>query len=224
MLVIHNWGNDEMFFQHVRSVMDLLTTPRLPLGARPKSVPPSASSGASTSASTSAATRAATPAVAADSDEEFGDAEEHELMVLQDDQHERDEDIPMSQSSSKSSLGSKSFKQKMMEQLNSLSSKMSKLLSKSQDENDESNSQVVSSKASVENIAEAPDLMIACRSVSHITTLFPFLEYKDNQFHCATCISYLSSTSTTPKYSTIHYDSADGIDFSKVDFTIRHMI
>jgi hypothetical protein len=32
-----------------------------------------------------------------------------------------------------------------------------------------------------------------------------------------------SSTSTTPKYSTIHYNSADGIDFSKVDLTIQHI-
>jgi arsenate reductase-like glutaredoxin family protein len=48
---------------------------------------------------------------------------------------------------------------------------------------------------------ESPDFMIACRSISHITTLFPFFIYENNCFKCTTCIQYLAPNLTTTKSS-----------------------
>ena len=163
-----------------RSVIELLT--RRPQVARPNSVPSSASAPASQELS--------------ESEDEFGETAEPELTGLRDDQSGLDE--PMSRSSSKSSLGSKSFKQRMIESLNSLSDKMSHLLSEKQDPTEPQD--VISSNTLT---AALIDLMISCRSISHIT-LFPFIEYDNNQFKCKTCNEYLTSTTATPKFSTIH--------------------
>jgi hypothetical protein len=149
--------------------------------------------------------------------DEFEDTPEDELISLRSD-NEPILDDHVSKSPSRSSMGNKSFKQIVNDKLDFLTNQVTDFMAKCkifqiQTETKGMDEPVVS-PISEEIKNDNFDLLHACRSIHHITILFPFFSYQNNNFACNTCMDYVSFNATISRVTPITYDSTESIDFS----------
>jgi hypothetical protein len=147
--------------------------------------------------------------------DEFEDTPEDEFISLRSDNEPMDDHV--SKSPSRSSLGNKSFKKRVNDKLDFLTNQVTDFMSKCKISKNQTETkgmdEPVVSPISVEITSDNPDLLNVCRSIHHITTLFPFFSYQNNNFVCNTCADYVASNATNSRVTPISYNSVEGIDF-----------